>query len=109
MGSRGTSDEDHDLFGVANGWWGTDGAWHRASDTTVGALRHALGGVDHPDGPPEAPAQWFVRPGDARDVWSPGLLELDDGEAIEVHHALPDDLPLGSHTLTSDDGHLTQV
>ena len=109
MGTRGTSAQDPDPFGIASGWWGTDGAWHHASDETRHALRQALGGDDHPDAPPETPAQWIVRPGADRGVWSAGLLELDDGSTIEVHRALPDDLPLGSHTLTSEGGHVTRV
>ncbi len=68
-----------------------------------------MGSDDHPDGPPEGVAVWFVRPGADRSIWSPGLLELDDGSVIEVTGALPDDLPLGAHTLTSDDGHVTRV
>lgn len=100
---------DRDEFGIATGWWGTDGGWHRASDEARSELRRAMGGDDHPDGPPESAALWFVRPGDDRSVWSPGLLELDDGSTLEVRDALPDDLPLGAHSLVSDGGHVTRV
>jgi 4-alpha-glucanotransferase len=98
-----------DAFGIADGWWGTDGHWHEASATSRAALRHAMGGDDHPDGPPEGPSLWFLRPGSDRTVWSPGLLRLDDGTELEVRDALPHDLPLGAHTLTSEGGHVTQV
>lgn len=109
MESRGTSAQDPDPFGIARGWWGTDGAWHHATDAAKYALRGALGGDDHPDGPPESPSQWFLRPGEDRHVWSPGLLELDDGSTIEVQDRLPEDLPLGAHTLNSGNGHVTRV
>ena len=98
-----------DEFGIADGWWGTDGGWHRASDDARAELRRCMGGDDHPDGPPQGPSLWFVRPGDDRAVWSPGLLELDDGGTVEVIDSLPHDLPLGAHTLVSDGGHVTRV
>ncbi|UDY36061.1 4-alpha-glucanotransferase [Dermatobacter hominis] len=98
-----------DAFGIADGWWGTDGRWNEADPASRAALRRALGGDEHPDGPPEGPSLWFVRPGDDRSVWSPGLLELDDGAELEVVDALPHDLPLGAHTLTSEGGHVTHV
>lgn len=98
-----------DSFGVADGWWGTDGAWHRASDSTRAELRRCMGGDELADGPPDGVPVWFVRPGADRSVWSPGLLELDDGSTIAIDRALPDDLPLGAHTLTSRDGHVTRV
>lgn len=106
--SEGDSD-GRDAFGIADGWWGTDGNWHRADESSRAALRSAMGGDDHPQGPPEGPSLWFVRPGDDRAVWSPGLLELDDGSELEVVDVLPHDLPLGAHTLTSDGGHVTRV
>lgn len=101
--------QERDSFGVADGWWGIDGHWHEANAATRDALRHALGADDHPDGPPTAPPTWFVRPGEDRSIWSPGLLALEDGTEVEVHGSLPWDLPLGAHLLSSDDGHLTRV
>lgn len=107
--------EPRDEFGIADGWWATDGARHDASGATREALRAALGGDDHPDGPPGpgdaaggAPL-WFLRPGDDRSVWAPGVLDLDGGSSLSVADALPADLPVGPHTLRSDSGHVTHV
>ena len=115
MDSVGTPGEQtgavqaHDEFGVADGWWGTDGAWHAVDDGARGALREALGADDHPDGPPDGPSVWFIRPGDDTMVWSPGELTTEDGTVVTVTDRLPDGLPLGAHTLTSDGGHETLV
>ena len=98
-----------DDFGVADGWWGTDGGWHAADDGVRVALRSALGADEHPDGPPDGPAVWFLRPGDDRSVWSPGLLTLADGTVVQVRDRVPDDLPLGAHSLVSDGGHVTRL
>jgi 4-alpha-glucanotransferase len=98
-----------DAFGIADGWWDTDGRWNEADPASRAALRRAMGGDEHPDGPPTGPSLWFVRPGDDRSVWSPGVLELDDGTRVEIADALPHDLPLGAHTLRSEGGHVTHV
>ena len=105
--------QGRDSYGIADGWWGTDGAWHQASESARSALREAMGADEHPDGPPDAPpgspSLWFLRPGEDRSIWSPGVLELEDGTSVPVHDALPADLPIGTHTLRSDGGHLTRV
>ena len=98
-----------DAFGVADGWWGTDGHWHPVGDDVRRSLRSALGADDHPGGPPPGLPLWFVRPGDDRSVWSPGVLTLDDGTVIPVRDRLPPDLPLGAHRLVSGDDHVTRV
>ncbi|HNH96779.1 MAG TPA: hypothetical protein PLY51_14495 [Microthrixaceae bacterium] len=85
--------QGRDSYGIADGWWGTDGAWHQASESARSALREAMGGDEHPDGPPDAPpgspSLWFLRPGEDRSIWSPGVLELEDGTSVPVHDALP--------------------
>ena len=105
--------QGRDSYGIADGWWGTDGTWHDASEATRAALREAMGADEHPDGPPDAPAGspslWFLRPGEDRSIWSAGVLELEDGTSVPVHDALPADLPIGTHTLRSDGGHVTRV
>jgi 4-alpha-glucanotransferase len=107
-GQTGTV-QGRDGFGVADGWWGTDGSFHAVDEDVRGALRRAVGADEHPDGPPPGPTLWFVRPGGDRSVWSPGELRLEDGGRLEVREGLPDDLPLGVHELTSDGGHRTLV
>ncbi|MBS1838661.1 MAG: 4-alpha-glucanotransferase, partial [Actinobacteria bacterium] len=98
-----------DDFGIAEGWWGVDGTWHATTAGTRAALRRSMGADEHPDGPPESPSLWFVRPGDDTSIWSPGLLTFEDGTTLEVQGSLPAELPPGSHELISDGGHLTRV
>lgn len=93
-----------DAWGVADGWWGTDGTWHATPDETRAALQQAQGRADHPEGPPSDTPTWFVRPGAAHELWSPGTLELDDGSEAAVEDRLPPDLPLGAHVLRPRDG-----
>lgn len=105
--------QGRDGFGIADGWWSIDGHWNEASQTSRAALRDRFGGDEHPDGPPDglpdSPSVWFLHPGDDRSVWSPGVLALDDGSTLDVVDTLPDGLPVGPHTLTSDAGHVTRV
>lgn len=101
--------QERDNFGIADGWWDIAGHWHATPATTRTALRSAMGADEHPDGPPDGTPLWFLRPGDRRVIWSPGVLELDDATTVRVTDTLPDDLPLGVHLLHSDDGHLTRV
>ncbi|MFZ4519687.1 MAG: 4-alpha-glucanotransferase [Microthrixaceae bacterium] len=98
-----------DAFGVTDGWWATDGGWQATDAEARRALRDALGAEQHPDGPPDGPALWFVRRGDTPAVWSPGVLALEDGGEVAVTGALPADLPVGVHELVSDGGHRTQL
>jgi 4-alpha-glucanotransferase len=92
---------DRDDFGVADGWWAVDGSPERADPDAVADLRRALGADEHPDGPPEGPPVWFVHPGDTHEVWSPGVVDLEDGGEVAVRDRLPPDLPLGGHLLRS--------
>ncbi len=88
-----------DDWGVADGWWGTDGQWRSVAPETLSVLRAAQGADEHPDGPPAGPPMWFVRPGEDHALWSPATLELEDGTSLPVHERLPPDLPLGAHRL----------
>lgn len=94
----------HDDWGVADGWWATDGTWREVDPDTRTMLHSAQGAADHPDGPPEGPPLWFVRPGEHHRLWSPGTLTLDDGTDLDRIEELPPDLPLGSHRLSPADG-----
>lgn len=101
--------QGRDSFGIADGWWATDGSWHAASESTRTALRTAMGADERSDGPPAGSSLWFLRPGDDRAIWSPGVLDLDDGTSVPVQDSLPPGLPVGAHTLRSDGGHVTRV
>lgn len=93
---------DHDDWGVAPGWWATDGTWRPVDPDTEQALRRAQGADAHPEGPPATPT-WFVRSGETAALWSPATVELEDGTAFGATE-LPPDLPLGAHRLHPDDG-----
>lgn len=92
---------ERDEFGVAAGWYSVDGTATFADPGARAELRDALGDADHPSGPPPGPPCWFVRPGEQHEVWSPGVVVLEDGAEVEVTHRLPPDLPLGAHVLRS--------
>ena len=93
-----------DAWGVADGWWGTDGSWHRTDPDTRHALQQAQGAREHPDGPPSDTPTWFVRQGEAHTLWSAAELELEDGTVVVGEDRLPHDLPLGAHLLHPVDG-----
>ena len=94
----------HDDWGVADGWWATDGAWREVDPETRSILHRVQGSGDHPDGPPSTPPLWFVRPGERHDLRTPATLELEDGTVVEAQVELPPDLPLGAHRLHPADG-----
>lgn len=91
-----------DGWGVDDGWLGTDGGWHPASDRTLGAVRTAIGwdGSPHPPGKP----LWVVRPGTDHPLLARCALTLDTGEDLGELDRLPVELPLGLHELTPVDG-----
>jgi len=99
-----------DDWGVADGWWGTDGRWNQVDPDTRAALRRAQGADEHPDGPPNDTPIWFIRPGETPELWSPAVVAMESGESIEAHEQLPGDLPIGSHQLRPlDGGPVTQL
>jgi len=119
-----------DGWRIADGWWSVDGTWHEASEATRSALGSLFGcntvdsntvdsntvdsntvdsnTVDS-NTPGDGPSLWFLRPGEDRSIWSPGVLTLDDGTAVDVVDAIPPDVPIGPHTLVSCGGHVTRV
>ena len=98
-----------DEWGVADGYWGTDGQWRATSDDTRAALHSSLGADVHPNGPPAGPPTWFVHAGESPEVWNPGEIDVEDGGTVRVDDRLPPDLPLGGHLLRSDDGAVTRL
>jgi 4-alpha-glucanotransferase len=96
--------------------------WHRerkdvASESVVAVL--GLLGVDATSpaaiasalaqrGQDEQPGTVVVREGSGRPLPRPGTITLEDGSALEVD-AVPDDLPLGYHTLRVDDHDSTLI
>ena len=94
-----------DQWRITDGYHDVDGAWHPTDEEARRELRAALG---DPPGPDEV-STWFVRAGTTPSIWSPGVVELEDGAEVEVTDQLPADLPLGVHRLHSDGGHLTRV
>ncbi len=94
-----------DDWRIADGYTDVGGTWHATDDDARSALRSALG---DPPGPEET-STWFVRAGTGPGIWSPGVVELEDGAEVAVEGHLPDDLPLGVHRLHSEGGHLTRV
>ncbi|MGH3760750.1 4-alpha-glucanotransferase [Actinophytocola sp.] len=56
-----------------------------------------------------APDPLVVRAGETPTIGAPGELRLEDGTTRHVGHHLPDDLPLGWHTLAIEDRRTTVV
>lgn len=91
----------HDDWGLADGWWATDGTWHEPSPRTRDTLHRALGASG---AAPSTPPTWFVVRGERHRLWSPAQVVLEDGTTVTGVHDLPPDLPLGAHRLVPDDG-----
>jgi 4-alpha-glucanotransferase len=94
----------HDEWGVADGWWATDGSWREADPATRDRLHRAQGAEAHPDGVPSDPPMWFVHPGETHPLWSPATIVLEDATVLTAGEQLPAELPLGVHSLVPDDG-----
>ena len=94
----------HDQWGVADGWWATDGHWHAVEDHTVQSLRSVQREGPSRDSPPPDPPMWFAHAGERHALRSPCTLLLDDGGSIDCDDELPPDLPLGAHHLHPSDG-----
>ena len=71
------------------------GNWREATDETCAAILATMGQT-----PEEADAPvWIVRRGDPKHLLGPAEVTLEDGTALQVESELPEDLPLGYHTL----------
>ena len=87
-----------DAWSIADGYEDALGVWRPLAPATRAALRAAMGAAD--DEPPPARVM-VVRVGQRRAIPGPGRIALEDGGTIDVEHALPADLPLGYHALTT--------
>lgn len=77
------------------------GTWREASDETCAAILAVMG----QETPEEADASvWAVRRGERKHLPGPAEIMLEDGTALRVETELPQDLPLGYHTLRYLDG-----
>jgi len=94
-----------DEWRITDGYHDVAGVWHETDPEARASLRKALG--DPPAD--EEISTWFVRAGEQPEVWSPGLVELEDGAEVPVVERLPGDLPLGVHLLHSSGGHTTRL
>ena len=86
-----------DAWGIDDGWHGTDGVWHPAPRETIEAIREAIGD-------PGSRPLWVVRPGSGEALQDTCQLRLEDGTDLGEVRSLPDDLPLGLHSITPVDG-----
>jgi 4-alpha-glucanotransferase len=89
-----------DVWSITDGYFDVDGGWHPTTDDTRQALRQAMGAADL-DTPPAAPPMWFVEHGSSPPLDSPGDLRLEDATELPAITALPPDLPIGYHELTT--------
>lgn len=87
-----------DAWSIADGYEDALGVWHPLAPATRAALRAAMGAEG--DEPPPARVM-VVRAGQRRAVPGPGRIALEDGGTMDVEYALPRDLPLGYHVLST--------
>jgi 4-alpha-glucanotransferase len=71
------------------------GNWREASEETCAAILAAMGQTPEEE---DAPV-WVFRRGDPRHLSGPAEITLEDSTALQVESELPEDLPLGYHTL----------
>ena len=86
-----------------DGYFDVDGGWHPTADETRRALRQAMGAADL-DSPPAPPPMWFIEHGSSPNLDERGDLRLEDGTELPAVSALPADLPIGYHELTTGAG-----
>ena len=92
-----------DPWGIDDGYFDVDGAWHATSDETRAALRAAMddgGGGDGP-APPTRPL-WIVRAGAAEPLLGPCDLHLEDGTVRRAEGALPERFANGGAVAAGD-------
>jgi 4-alpha-glucanotransferase len=90
-----------DAWSIADGYEDSLGVWRPLAPSTRAALRAAMGAEG--DQPPTARVM-VMRAGERRAVAGPGCIVLEDGGTMAVEHALPSDVPLGYHLLSTRDG-----
>jgi 4-alpha-glucanotransferase len=87
-----------DAWSIADGYEDALGVWRPLTPAARAAIRAAMGAGD--DAPPPARVS-VVRAGERHPVRGPGRLTLEDGGTIDIDQALPADLPLGYHALST--------
>ena len=87
-----------DAWGIADGYWDIEGAWHPTPDETRAALRGAMGE------PRALDPEWFVALGVRHELHGPCHLLLEDGTDRGIVEVLEADVPAGYHWLQPTDG-----
>jgi 4-alpha-glucanotransferase len=91
-----------DAWGIAEGYEDALGVWHAASDVTRAELRSAMGAEEATTR--DRTTVRVLRPGDDRSLAAPARLTLENGGVLDVHGAVPRDVPFGYHDLQPLDG-----
>ena len=71
------------------------GNWREATDETCAAILDTMGQTPEES---DAPV-WVVRRGEPKQLSGPAEITLEDGTSLRVESELPQDLPLGYHSL----------
>ncbi|HEX2849195.1 MAG TPA: 4-alpha-glucanotransferase [Acidimicrobiales bacterium] len=97
---------DASSWGIVPGYHDVLGAWHDAGEASVQAILRSMGAetVD----PPPGPALQILREGETLHLAGAWDLHTDDGGEARVGGSV-EHLPLGYHTLYSDDGRSLRV
>ena len=86
-----------DPWGVQLVHHDVDGTRHTTSEGALRAIHAAMAAPEAP--PPDVWSVWTVGAGQAPELMGPVDVELEDGSVRHAVDRLPDDLPIGYHTL----------
>ncbi len=75
---------------------------HETSEKTIAAILRAMGFDGQAPGASQTEGPIIVRQGARHKIDSPGLIELESGENLELSGLLPPDIPLGYHRLRTE-------
>ena len=88
---------------IDNGYSDGFGKWHDTSDETRQAILRAMQ-PETESNETQTVDVWLLHEGESRELAGAANLKLESGASFDVESALPADLPIGYHKLTSLDG-----
>ena len=96
--AAGKTDPVDDEWGITDGYFDVDGAWHETSDETRDAAGRRWAS------PTAGPPMWFVAAATTPNLWNRAGCVLEDGTDLGEVSDPRRDLPIGYHDLSPVDG-----
>jgi 4-alpha-glucanotransferase len=103
---RGVCVPDLTAWGIDDRYRDDSGQWHEVSQETKSRFLTAMEATQ--DGPPQ-PALLVVRQGRGWNIPESCELQLEDGTRLRAAHKLPENLPLGYHSIFDVDGRKSRL